>query len=44
MTLDKQPWNRFMKEEDLKKFRCAIRMIVDGAFEGHDDVALISDE
>ena len=32
MTLDKQPWNRFMKEEDLKKFRCAIRMIVDGVF------------
>ena len=28
----------------LKKNRCAIRMIVDGAFEGHDDVALISDE
>ena len=44
MTLDKQPWNRFMKEEDLKKFRCAIIMIVDGTFEGYDDVALISDE
>ena len=40
MTLDKQPWNRFMKEEDLKKFRGTIRMIVNGAFEGH--VKLIS--
>ena len=44
MTLDKQPWNRFMKEEELKKYRCTVRMIIDGAFEGHDDVALISDE
>ena len=44
MTSEKQPWNRFMKEEDVKKFRCAIRMIVDGAFEGYDDIALISDE
>ena len=33
-----------MKERDLKRFRCAIRMIVDGAFEGHDDTPLILDE
>ena len=44
MTSEKQKWNPFMKEEDLKKFRCAIRMIVDGAFEGYDDMPLISEE
>ena len=44
MTSIKQMWNRFMKEEELKKFRCAIRLIVEGAFEGYDDIALTSDE
>jgi len=44
MTLDKQPWNQFMKEDDLKKYRCTVRMIIDGAFEGYDDVALNSEE
>ena len=33
-----------MKEEDFKKFQCTIRIIVDRAFEGHDDAALTSDE
>ena len=33
-----------MKEEDLKKFRHTVRLIVDEAFEGHDDVALISNK
>ena len=33
-----------MKEEELKKFCCTIRMIIEGAFEGHDDVALTSNE
>jgi len=44
MTSEKQKWNPLMKEEDLKKFRCTIRMIVDGAFEGYDDIPLTSDE
>ena len=44
MTLEKQPWNQFMKEEELKKYRCTVRMIVDGAFEGYDDVAFDSEE
>jgi hypothetical protein len=44
MTSEKQPWNQFMKQEDLKKYRCSVRMIVDGAFEGYEDVALNSEE
>ena len=44
MTSIKQTWNRFMKEEELTKFRCAIRLIVEGAFEGHDDIPLMSDQ
>ena len=44
MTSIKQTRNHFMKEEELKKFRCAIRLIVEGAFEGYDDVALTSDK
>lgn len=44
MTSEKQPWNRFMKEDELKKYRCAVRLIVDGAFEGYDDVAFDSEE
>ena len=44
MTSIKQTWNRFMKDEELKKNRCAIRLIVEGAFEGHDDVASTSYE
>ena len=44
MTSEKQPWNQFMKQEDLKKCRCSVRMIVDGAFEGYEDVVLNSEE
>ena len=44
MTSIKQTWNHFIKGEKLKKFLCAIRLTVEGAFEGHDDVALTSDE
>ena len=44
MTLDKQPWNQIMKQADLKKHRYTVRMIIDGAFEGYEDVALNSDE
>ena len=44
MTSEKQPWSQFMKDEDLKKYRCSVRMIVDGAFEGYEDVALNSEE
>ena len=29
-----------MKKEDLKKFHCTIIMIVDGAFEGYDNIPL----
>ena len=44
MTSDEQPWNQFMKEEELKKCWCSVRMIADGAFEGYEDVALNSEE
>ena len=44
MTNEKQKWNVGMKKEDLKKFRCSVRLLVDGAFEGYDDVPLISNE
>ena len=44
MTEEKQTWNRFMKEEELKTYRCTIRMITDGAFEGYDDIPLVSNE
>ena len=44
MNSMKQTWNRFLTEEELKKFRCAIRMIVEGAFEGNDDISLTSHE
>ena len=44
MTSEKQPWNQFMKEDELKKYRCAVRMVVEGAFEGYEDVALNSVE
>ena len=44
MTSDKQPWNQFMKKEDLKKHRCSVRMTIDSAFEGYEDVELNSDD
>ena len=44
MTSEKQMWNASMKEEDLKKFRCSVRLLVDGAFEQHEDVPLISNK
>ena len=44
MTLDKQPQNQFMKQDDLKKCRCAVRIIIDRVFEGHEDMTLNLDE
>ena len=31
MTEEKQPWSPFMTEDELKQYRCAVRMVVDGA-------------
>ena len=44
MTSEKQMWNASMKEEDLKKFRCSVRLLVDEVFEQYKDVLLISNE
>ena len=32
MTSDKQMWNTSMKEDDLKKFHCSVRLLEDRAF------------
>ena len=44
MTADKQKWSRDMKPDELKKYRCAIRMITDGYVEDYDDVDLNSSD
>ena len=44
MTDEKQKWDVAMKEEDLKKFRCSVRLLVDGAFEAYDNIPLISND
>ena len=44
MTEEKQPWSPFMTKDELKQHRCAVRMVVDGAFDGYDDVDLNSSE
>jgi len=41
MTGNKQRWSESMKEVDLKKYRCAVRMITDGSIDDYEDVDLI---
>jgi len=38
MTEVKQLWSKTMKEEELKKYKCAVRMVGDGAVEDYEDV------
>ena len=40
MIAEKQRWSREMNTDDLKKYRCAIRMITDGYVDDYDDVDL----
>jgi len=40
MTDEKQMWSVDMKPADLKKYRCAVRMITDGSVEDYEDVDL----
>ena len=44
MMADKQRWSRDMKEDELNKYRCAIRMITDGYVDDYDDVDLNSSD
>ena len=40
MTEDKQRWSPDMKETELKKYRCSVRMITDDSVEEYEDVDL----
>ena len=44
MTEDKQRWSKDVKEDELKKHRCEIRMIAGGFVEDHEDVDLNTNE
>ena len=40
MTADKQRYSKDMKEYEINKYRCAIRMITDDFIEEYEDVDL----
>lgn len=42
MTNEKQEWSTIMKEDNLKKYCCAVRMITDGTVEDYEDMDLIT--